>query len=151
MTRRLDLASSAPAQYRAMVALDRAVALDPVLRALIKVRASQINGCAYCIDMHWKDARAEGEREDRLFMLNVWPESALYTDREKAALQLCEAMTLISEDHVPDAVWDRAAALFDDEELAQLMFAIAAINSWNRIAITSRVEPGHHRPRVRTA
>ena len=151
MSTRLDIASLGPAQYRAMVALDRSITLEEGLRALIKVRASQINGCAYCIDMHWKDARAAGESEERLYMLNSWQESTTYSDREKAALELCEAMTLISESHVPDDVWSRVSSHFDQEERAQLVFAVAAINSWNRVAITSGAEPGHYQPRVRAA
>jgi AhpD family alkylhydroperoxidase len=134
-----------------MVALDRSITLEEKLRALIKVRSSQINGCAYCIDMHWKDARAAGESEERLYMLNSWQESTAYSAREKAALELCEAMTLIAESHVPDDVWSRVSSHFDQEERAQLVFAIAAINSWNRVAITSGAEPGHYQPRVRAA
>jgi len=151
MPQRLDIASLAPAQYKAMVTLDRSITLDLRLRELIKVRASQINGCAYCIDMHWKDARAAGVSEERLYMLNAWSESEQYTDREKVALELCEAMTLIATSNVPDDVWARVSAHFDQEELAQLVFAITAINSWNRVAITCRAEPGHYEPRVRHA
>ena len=151
MPLRLDIASLAPTQYKAMVALDRCLTLEARLRALLKVRASQINHCAFCIDMHWKDARAAGESEERLYMLNAWPESAQYTDHEKAALELCEAMTLIAESGVPDDLWSRVSSHFDREELAQLVFAITAINAWNRIAITSGAEPGHYEPRVRSA
>jgi len=140
------MASVAPQQYRAMLALDQSITLDYQLRELIKVRASQINGCAFCIDMHWKDARAAGETEERLYMLSAWRESDLYTDREKAALELCEAITTIADAHVPDAVWARVAAHYQREELAQLVFAITAINAWNRIAITARAQPGHYRP-----
>lgn len=146
MSQRLDMASVAPQQYRAMLALDQSITLDYQLRELIKVRASQINGCAFCIDMHWKDARAAGETEERLYMLSAWRESDLYTDREKAALELCEAITTIADAHVPDAVWARVAAHYQREELAQLVFAITAINAWNRIAITARAQPGHYRP-----
>ncbi|HYH33664.1 MAG TPA: carboxymuconolactone decarboxylase family protein [Nocardioides sp.] len=151
MPQRLDIASMAPAPYKAMVALDRSITLEPQLRKLLKVRASLINGCAFCIDMHWKDARAAGESEERLFMVSAWRESALYTEREKAALELCEAMTLIAEAHVPDEVWTRASSHFDTEELGELVFAITAINSWNRIAITCGAEPGHYQPRVQSA
>src|ERR671936_178152 len=96
--------------------------------------------------MHWKDARAAGESEERLYSLDVWRESPLYSERERAALELCEAMTLVAETHVPDDVWERARASFDDDELAQLVIAISAINSWNRLNITARVEPGHYQP-----
>jgi AhpD family alkylhydroperoxidase len=143
---RMQLAELAPKQYAAMFRLSTAVALDPELRGLVDVRASQINGCAFCIDMHWKDARAAGESEERLYMLDAWRESLLYTAREQAALELCEAMTLIGDGHVPDAVWERARAVFDDDELSRLVFAIAAINTWNRLMITARAEPGHYQP-----
>jgi len=143
---RLDLGKLARPQYQAMAALERSITLDESLKELVKLRASQINGCAYCIDMHWKDARARGEPEDRLYGLDAWDESPRYSERERAALALCEAMTLIAGSHVPDAVWDRAAALFDPEELAQLVFAIATINTWNRLAITVRTPPGNYQP-----
>ena len=113
---------------------------------LVALRASQINGCAFCLDMHWKDLRAAGESEERIYSLDVWRESPLYSERERAALELCEAMTLVAETHVPDDVWERARASFDDDELAQLVIAISAINSWNRLNITARVEPGHYQP-----
>ena len=143
---RIQLAELAPRQSAAMARLEGSIELDGRLRELIKLRASQINGCAFCIDMHWKDARAVGESEERLYSLNAWRESPLYDEREQAALELCEAMTLIAETHVPDEVWRRAEQQFPPEELAQLVFAITAINAWNRIAITSRTEPGHYRP-----
>jgi AhpD family alkylhydroperoxidase len=116
------------------------------LRELIRVRASQINGCAFCIDMHWKDARAAGESEERLYSLAAWRESPLYSDRERAALELCEAITLVADTHVPDDVWEQAAAEFDGGELANLVFAITAINAWNRLVISVRTEPGHYQP-----
>ncbi len=144
---RLELAKVARPQYQAMAALERSITLDESLKQLVKLRASQINGCAYCLDMHWKDARAGGEPEERLYGLDAWEESPLYSERERAALALCEAMTLIAGSHVPDDVWDRAAALFDPEELAQLVFAIAAINTWNRLSITVRTPPGAYQPR----
>jgi AhpD family alkylhydroperoxidase len=110
------------------------------------LRASQINGCAFCLDMHWKDAVAAGESEQRLYMLNAWRESPLYSEQERAALALCEAMTEIAGRGVPDEVWARASAAFSDEELAQLVIAITVINAWNRLQITTKVEPGHYRP-----
>jgi alkylhydroperoxidase family enzyme len=98
--------------------------------------------------MHWKDARAAGESEERLYSLPAWRESPVYSERERAALALCEAMTLISGSHVPDDVWEPARAAFTAEELAQLVFAITAINAWNRLMITARVEPGHYQPGI---
>ena len=144
--RRLQLADVAPRQYGAMSRFSNSVELDHGLRALIEVRASQINGCAFCLDMHWKDARAAGETEERLYMLSAWRESPLYDGRERAALALCEAMTLIAGIGVPDDVWEQAAAAFSEEELGQVIFAIAVINSWNRLQITTQAEPGHYYP-----
>jgi AhpD family alkylhydroperoxidase len=143
-THRLQLTQVAPRQYAAIFRLEQSIELDQPLRELVKIRASQINGCAFCIDMHWKDARANGESEERLYSLPAWRESPLYSERERAALELCEAMTLIADAHVPDEVWERATAEFSDEEVAQLVFAITAINAWNRLMITARVEPGHY-------
>src|SRR6185437_15511628 len=120
------------------------VELDHGLRLLLEIRASQINGCAFCLDMHWKDARAAGESEERLYMLGAWRESSLYSDRERAALELCEAMTNIADNGVSDDIWERAAAVFAAEELAQVVFAIAVINTWNRTSITTQNEPGHY-------
>jgi AhpD family alkylhydroperoxidase len=135
----------APRLFAALMRLEDAIELDQRVRDLIRVRASQINGCAFCIDMHWKDARAEGEREDRLYSLDAWRESALYSDRERAALELCEAITLIADSHVPNDVWDMAVAEFEPGELAHLVFAITAINAWNRVVISARTEPGSYR------
>jgi AhpD family alkylhydroperoxidase len=146
--RRLQLTEEAPRQYAAMYRLERSIELERPLSDLIALRASQINGCAFCIDMHWKDARAAGESEERLYSLPAWRESPVYSERERAALALCEAMTLISGGHVPDDVWDPARAAFRGEELAQLVFAITAINAWNRLMITARVEPGHYQPGI---
>ena len=140
-TPRIDLKETAAKQYAAMVALDRSIELDPRLRELVKLRASQLNGCAFCIDMHWRDARADGESEERLYMLAVWRESALYDARERAALALCEAITRLGEDDVSDEVWHSAAEHFGSAELAQLVFAIAAINALNRLAIATRQQP----------
>jgi AhpD family alkylhydroperoxidase len=132
-----------------MLRLEGVIELDPSIRALVRVRASQINGCVFCTDMHWKDARAEGESEERLYSLDAWRESPLYSDRERAALELCESITLIADSHVPDDVWEAAAEQFDQDELVELAFAIVAINAWNRLAITARNEPGHYQPPVR--
>ena len=146
--KRLVLAEHAPRQYAGMVRLEESIELDGGLRDLIRMCASQINGCAFCIDMHWKDARAAGESEERLYSIDAWRESPLYDARERAALELCEAVTLVADSHVPDSVWDRAAVHFGPGELAQLVFAITAINAWNRLMITARVEPGHYQPQV---
>ena len=144
--RRLDLGEHAPKQIAAMLRLERSIDLPSPVRDLVTVRASQINECAVCIDMHWKDARAAGESEERLYSLMAWRESLLFDQRERAALELCEAMTLLSERHVPDEVWDRARAAFGAAEVAQLVFAITAINAWNRLMVTTGVEPGHYEP-----
>ena len=144
--RRLQLSELAPKSYAAMFRLESSIELPGGLRELVKLRASQINGCAFCLDMHWKDARAAGESEERLYSLDTWRESPVYSNRERSALDLCEAMTLIVDGHVPDAVWEQASGQFADEELAQLVFAITAINAWNRLAITTRTEPGHYQP-----
>jgi AhpD family alkylhydroperoxidase len=141
----IDATSSSEPQYAAMFRLSSSIELDSGLRELIDLRASQINGCAFCLDMHWKDARAAGEVEERLYMLDAWRESSVYTDRERAALELREAITPISESRVPDEVWERARASFDEDQLGQLVFAITTINAWNRLLITTRLEPGHYR------
>jgi AhpD family alkylhydroperoxidase len=143
---RLQLREQAAKQFAAMRRLDQSVELEDALRALVTVRASQINGCAFCLDMHWKDARAAGETEERLYLLSAWRESPVYDDRERAALELCEAMTLVADGQVPDCAWKPAREAFDDHELSQLIFAITTINAWNRLMITARVEPGHYQP-----
>jgi AhpD family alkylhydroperoxidase len=114
---------------------------------LVKTRVSQINGCAYCIDMHTKDARAAGETEQRLYALNAWRETPFYSDRERAALEWCEELTLISENDVHDELYDRVREHFSEEELVQLTLAVVAINGWNRIAISFRSVPGSYQPR----
>jgi AhpD family alkylhydroperoxidase len=141
--------SAAPGLYHAMLGLEKYLAtssIEPKLLHLIKLRASQINGCAFCIDMHWKDLRAEGETEQRLYGLDAWEESPYYTDRERAALQWTEAVTLIAHDHVPDRVYDAVRSHFNERELADLTGAIATINAWNRLAIASRTVPGSYQP-----
>ena len=142
---RMNWPQVAPRQLGAMLALEHSVDLDPGLLNLVKVRASQINGCAVCIDMHWKDARAAGESEERLYALDAWREYPIYSNQEQASLDLCESMTLVAESHVPDAVWSAAAAVFSEGELAQLIVAIATINAWNRLNIATRLEPGRYR------
>jgi AhpD family alkylhydroperoxidase len=148
---RLQLDELAQRPMAAMFRLEGTIDLDQDIADLVKVRASQVNGCAFCIDMHWKDARAHGESEQRLYALDAWAESPDFDERERAALALCEAITLIRDGHVPGPVWDRARASFGDEELAHLVFAVTAINAWNRLMITARVEPGHYRPALRDA
>lgn len=148
---RIQLSELATKPHAAMFRLEAAIDFDPGLRELVRLRAWQINGCAFGIDMHWKDARAAGESEERLYPLDAWRESPPYSERERAALAVCDAMTLIAPGHVPDEVWERATAAFRNDELAQLVFAVTAINAWNRLMITARVEPGNYRPALRTA
>ncbi len=139
----------APGGFRAMSSLEtylRDCGIDKSLLHMIKLRASQINGCAYCIDMHWKDARAAGESEQRLYGLDAWREAPYYTDRERAALQWTEALTNITHGHAPDAVYETARAHFSEKEIVDLTWAVAAINAWNRVAIAFRSEAGGHKP-----
>lgn len=143
---RMSIARAARAPYRAMSALDDAVELDASLRDLVSLRASIVNGCAYCVDMHTKDARKRGESEQRLYAVAAWHEAPFFDERERAALSLTDAITLISDDHVPRSVWDEAAAAFTEDELAHLVWAIVAINAWNRLAISTRMEPGKYEP-----
>jgi AhpD family alkylhydroperoxidase len=147
METRLDPKTAAPEVYRAMLRLEsavRATGLEANLLDLIRLRASQINGCAYCIDMHSKDLRAEGESEERLYLLDAWREAHCYSDRERAALDWTEALTLVSENHVPDDVYQHARQHFSDDELAKLTLAVVAINAWNRFGIAFRAVPGHY-------
>lgn len=148
MQDRLSLFDQVPQVYQAMVQLETQTRqlVEPVLSHLVKIRASQINGCAFCLDMHTKDARAAGETEQRIHTLPAWRETPFFSEREQAALALCEAITLVHQDHVPDAVYEQAAAQFEPDELAGLIGVITTINAWNRIAITSRSVPGSHQP-----
>jgi AhpD family alkylhydroperoxidase len=149
MQERINSARVAPGGYKAMLGLEQYLhqsSLDEKLLLLIKLRASQINGCAYCIDMHWKDARALGETEQRLYGLDAWGESPYYTDKERAALEWTEAVTLITQGHVSDEVYERVKPHFSEQELADLTLAIATINAWNRLAISARTPAGHYRP-----
>jgi AhpD family alkylhydroperoxidase len=149
METRTDPTKVAPEVYRAMLALESAVrssGLESNLLDLVRLRASQINGCAYCIDMHSKDLRAAGENEQRLYLLDAWREAPFYSDRERAALAWTEAVTLIAEGHVPDEVYDEARQYFTDSELARLTLAVVAINGWNRLGIAFRAPAGHYRP-----
>jgi AhpD family alkylhydroperoxidase len=140
-TPRIDLVRHAGGPYAAMVRVEQRIDLDPRLRHLVKVRASQINGCAFCIDMHWAEARRDGESETRLAQVAAWRESPFFDDRERAALALTEAVTHVSETHVPDDVWSAAEAQFGADELANLLFAIGTINLWNRVAVSARSVP----------
>ncbi|HWG59871.1 MAG TPA: carboxymuconolactone decarboxylase family protein [Candidatus Acidoferrales bacterium] len=149
MEPRIDVAKVDPKAYQAMLGLEHYVrqsGLEPSLLNLVKLRASQINGCAYCIDMHTKDARAEGESEHRLYGLDAWEESPFYSDRERAALAWTEAVTLVSERHVPEDVFERAKKQFSEAELVALSMAIVAINGWNRLAIAFRAVAGVYQP-----
>ena len=151
MEPRLNPYKASPKGYQAMTALQTFVdscGLEKLLMELVKMRASQINGCAYCLDMHSKDARALGETEQRLYLLNAWRESPFYSERERAALEWTEAITLISGSHVSDEIYSRVAKQFSPEELANLTLAIVAINGWNRLSIPFHVVPGSYRSRL---
>jgi len=139
---RLELSAYAEAAYRAMCRLDGAIDFDPTIGELVRVRASMINGCAYCVDAHTKDARAKGETEQRLYSIATWTEAPYYTEKERAALALTDAITLLSETKAPREVWDAAREHFDEEELVQLLWTITAINAWNRVAVATRMLPG---------
>ncbi|MFI8190645.1 carboxymuconolactone decarboxylase family protein [Streptomyces sp. NPDC085946] len=148
-TPRLEWAELVPDVYKAMVRLDTAArqGLDPTLYELVKIRASQINRCAFCIDMHTKDALAAGESVERIVQLAAWEESRhFYTVKELAALELTEAVTVLTDGFVPDAVYERAAEHFEEAELARLIAAITVINAWNRFGVTCRATPGNYRP-----
>ena len=148
MQPRLKYGKLAPGAYKAMSALEDAIndsGLERSLLDLVRLRASQINGCAYCIDMHWKDLRAEDESEQRLYMLDAWRESPFYSERERAALEWTEAVTLVTQGHVSDDVYERVRQQFSEEELAKLTFALVAINGWNRLSISFRAEPGTYK------
>jgi AhpD family alkylhydroperoxidase len=152
MQPRLDYPRLSPAGYRAMLELNRFAensGLEHSLLELVKIRSSQINGCAYCLDMHTIDARAAGETEQRIYVLDAWREAPFYSDRERAALAWAEAVTLVSETHVPDDVYDEARRHFTEEELVNLTWAVVVINGWNRISVAFRSQPGHYEARKR--
>jgi AhpD family alkylhydroperoxidase len=149
MEPRIDYSKHAGA-YHAMFGLEkyaRESGLELSLLELVRLRASQMNGCAFCIDMHTKDARAEGETEQRLYMLSAWREGPFYTERERAALDWTEAVTDVGRSHVPDEVYQHARAQFSEAELVNLTMAVVAINGWNRLAISFRSEPGTYQPK----
>jgi AhpD family alkylhydroperoxidase len=137
----MEIGRAARPLYRALVKLGNEVELETHLRELVNLRASILNGCAYCIDKHTKIARGAGESERRLHAIAAWHETPFFDDRERAALALTDAVTLISDEHVPREVWEEASAHFEPDELAQLVWAITVINAWNRIAITTRMLP----------
>lgn len=142
---RLDYKTQAPGVYKAMDALDEYVAgcgLDSSLVLLVQLYVSQINGCAYCVDMHWKQLKAAGENDARLYSLSVWRESPYYSDRERAALMWAEGVTLVTRHHVPDALHREVSRHFSERSLADLTLAIVAINGWNRLSIAGRLLPG---------
>ncbi len=147
---RIDYRKAAPGAIKVMLGLEHYLhqcGLPEKLLHLIKLRVSQINGCAYCIDMHSKDLRAAGETEQRLYLLDAWREAPFYTERERAALAWAEAVTLITEGHVPDEVYEQARAQFSEEELANLTVAVATISAWNRLSIAFRNVAGTYQPR----
>ncbi|MFD9668175.1 carboxymuconolactone decarboxylase family protein [Rhodococcus sp. NPDC059968] len=146
---RLDWAKFAPEAYKAMIRLDTAAGqgVEPTLLNLVKIRASQINHCAFCLDMHSKDALAAGESATRIIQLNAWTESRhFYTAKEIAAIELTESITVLTDGFVPDEVYAKAANEFDETELARLIVAIATINTWNRFGVSTRLVPGHYTP-----
>jgi AhpD family alkylhydroperoxidase len=138
---RFDTRRVAADAHKAMAALDAVIDLDQSLRELVRIRASILNGCAYCIQLHTQDALRAGESQHRLFALGAWEESPFFTARERAALRFTDAVTRLEDGHVPDEVYEEAAQRFDDAELAQLLFAVVAINAWNRLAIATRKLP----------
>jgi AhpD family alkylhydroperoxidase len=158
MKSRIDYTRVSPKAVQALFGLQAQVnasGLEPALLHLVEMRASQINGCAYCLDMHSKDARVAGETEQRLYLLDAWREAPFYTERERAALAWTEAVTRVTDGHVPDAVYADVSDHFTEEELVSLTLAVIAINGWNRASIAFRVEAGGYRPgmskQVRTA
>ncbi len=145
MSSRIKYPKASPGAYRAMLGLEEHIhncGLEAPLLELIKMRASQINGCAFCLDMHSKDARASGETEQRLYLLDAWREAPFYSERERAALSWTEALTLVADNHIPDDVYDEARRHFSEQQLVDLSLAVIAINGWNRLAIAFRSEVG---------
>src|SRR6187431_1056012 len=149
MKARINLMHVNPGVMQAMLGLERQVrqaGFDHKLLHLVKMRASQINGCAYCLDMHSKDARAEGETEQRLYSLDAWRETPFFSDRERAALEWTEAVTLVASTHVPDEAYEAVRAQFSEEEIKTLTLAVAMINTWNRLNVAFRTVPGDYKP-----
>ena len=149
MEPRIDYLKSARGAYHAMLGIEHYLqqcGLEESLQNLLKLRVSRINGCAYCIDMHWKDLRAAGESEQRLYGLDAWEESPYYSDRERATLKWAESVTNIQDGHVPDSVFEEVQKHFTEKEIADLTLAVTAINSWNRLSIAARTVPGTYQP-----
>src|SRR5262249_2185704 len=149
MKARIDYSKVSPQVLRPLIALNapvQASGLEPALLDLVRMRASQINGCAFCLDMHSKDARAAGEKEQRLYMLEAWRETSVYSDRERAALAWTEAVTRVTDGHVPGEVDAEASEQFNEQEVVALTLAVVAINSFNRINVAFRIEGGHYQP-----
>jgi len=154
MRQRVDVAKAAPDAQKAMLGLQGYVnksGIEASLLELVKIRSSQINGCASCLAMHVRDARKAGESDERMHLLNAWDEAPIYTARERAAMAWTEAVTLVTEGHVPDAVYEQARQQFSEKELVDLTMAIVAINSWNRLAIAFRRLPETDAARVNSA
>jgi AhpD family alkylhydroperoxidase len=150
----LDYVKAAPESYQAMARLSQAAhhsTIEPALQELVRTRASQINNCAFCLDMHTKDARAAGETEMRLYTLSAWREAPFYSERERAALAWTEAVTRLSESPVPEELFHEARRQFSEKELVELTLVIIEINGWNRLAAVFRSEPGHYQPRQKSA
>ncbi|MER6558835.1 MULTISPECIES: carboxymuconolactone decarboxylase family protein [unclassified Streptomyces] len=141
-----DVSAAMGSLHAAAVSAARDAKVEPEILELVRIRASQLNGCAFCLDMHTKDARAEGETEQRLYALNAWRETPFFSGRERAALALTEAVTLVHDGHVPDAVYAEAAEVFDEAQLAALIWAATVINAYNRIAVATRMVPGAYQP-----
>jgi AhpD family alkylhydroperoxidase len=152
MRAQLNYGKVAPGIYQALDALDQYLnesGLDETILHLVRLRASQLNRCAYCIDMHWKDLRALGEGEQRLYSLDAWREFPIYTDRERAALAWAEAVTLLADGHVPEPLYDEVRSHFSAKELCDLTLAVATINAWNRLSISARLDPGGYQAATR--
>lgn len=144
MEPRMNMAELQPAAYQALIGLEKAlhkVSLSPVEKELIKIRASQINGCAFCLNMHTKDARKIGESEKRIYLLNAWKETSLFTERERVVLSFTEEVTLISEGGLSDKTYSAGLQLFSEPEISEIIMCIVAINAWNRIAIATHLQP----------
>lgn len=150
MQQRFDYAKVSPGAYHAMLGLEHYLhqsGLEESLLHLIKLRASQINGCAYCLDMHWKDLKSIGEADQRLYELDAWEECPFYTDRERAALAWTDAVTRVADSRVPDTLYEEVRKHLSEKEIADLTVAVATINAWNRLAISARTTPGTYQPR----
>ncbi|MER5429607.1 carboxymuconolactone decarboxylase family protein [Streptomyces sp. NPDC002588] len=141
-----DVSKAMGSLHAAAVSAAADAKVDPELLELVRIRASQLNGCAFCLDMHTKDARAEGETEQRIYALNAWRETPFFTERERAALALTESVTFVADGHVPDDVYAEAAEVFDEQQVAALIWAVTVINAYNRIAIATRMAPGAYQP-----